>query len=213
MAVFGFLMGIWEHLAYKRCLSLGDDLNHVPDSEKFTTDSITTLKLADDSESVKNERQPFGSIYCPKCGSPSGKNQSFCASCGADLEMIRTTLGNRHPDSWFDRKLTEYVVHRSSDAQLNKAATLCILLGFLYALTGGANKNFLFIGLAAMYLLIGIWDYLVYRRSRKADDEAIATLALPKRDSQTKELEPASEESISFTGELTRKLSQPVERK
>ncbi|HZS48721.1 MAG TPA: zinc ribbon domain-containing protein [Blastocatellia bacterium] len=214
IAVFGFVMAAWEYLAFKRCESLGKDLENLPSPGSFTTGSLTTLKLTSDTAENRDIESKLKSvIYCPTCSAESQQDQQFCPRCGADLQAVRLALGHNPKNSWLDQRLNAYVVCRSSDAKIGRAATLCLLLGILYSTQGGIYGNATYIALSAMYFFMGGWDYLVYRRIKKAEDAALDAASLRDQPATTKELQQAGTQNTSFSRELTRKLNQPVEHR
>ena len=200
MASLAFFSGIWEYLSYKHCLRLGDDLEHSASTERFTNSSLTSLELSTGQDSA------ISTVYCPVCSTRSDGNDPFCKDCGTNLQSVRMALYSQPKSSWLTRQLDSYVRQRSIDKKIGTAAATCLLSGLLYLLFASGHHSPVYVALSIMYIFMGVWDLLVYRRSSKAKKEA-----LPKLSSKDMAIEGSNNtQPVNVTGELTRELPSEI---
>jgi hypothetical protein len=73
------------------------------------------------------------------------------------------------PQSWLRKQLDRYVRKRSVDDKIGQAAKLLLLTGVLFLMTGviawaeEGQFDLIKLSLGAIYVFVGLWDYLVYR--------------------------------------------------
>jgi len=212
MAFFGSLSAIWEYLAYKRCLQLGDDLEHSASTERFADSSLTSLQLSAGKDSERS------AVYCPVCSTRSDGSDPFCRDCGANLQAVRMALYGQPKSSRLTRRLDSYVRQRSMDKKIGTAAAICLLTGLLYLLFASGLHSPVYIALSIMYLFIGVWDLLVYQRSSRKK-EALQklsskdmTLVDPGFRNQLPSEGSNNTQPVNVTGQLTRELPSEVKR-
>jgi hypothetical protein len=210
----GYIGGIWEYMAYKHCLELGERLDNLESEGEFTTVNLTSLKLSagDDAGNA--------AFYCPQCSTRSSSDEIFCQSCGTNLQSVRMALSGQMQKSGLKRAIDQYVRKRSMDKKVGTAAGACLVVGLLYSLLAGTHHSSVYAVLSVMYIFIGLWDLLVYRRSIKAEKEALKKLSSKPAKSKETHSEvnqlPSDQSNITqpvnITGELTRELSPPIKR-
>jgi len=215
MALLGYTSGVWEYLAYKHCIELCEQLDDSDSIGEFTTGSLTSLQLS-------TGNQPEGTaIFCPHCSARSLSDQTFCQSCGINLQSVRMALLGQPKKSGFKRALDRYVRKRSTDQKVGTAAATCLLVGLLYSLFAGKHHSPVYAAISIMYIFMGVWDLLVYRRSSKAEKETLQKLT--SKQATTNELDHGigyrpplgagnDTQPVNITGELTRELSPPIKR-
>ena len=125
--------------------------------------------------SDRSDRQ----MYCPKCGIQNNEEMKFCRGCGEDLNLISQAMTRRLP-AFLARKMDAYIENKNRRLRRQSiggalGGGLFIFLGLYNAIgTGAPWANELFyIAFGCFMLLLGCWDYLVYKRSLSTDVKVI----------------------------------------
>jgi hypothetical protein len=108
-------------------------------------------------------------MYCPKCGSQNAESNKYCRSCREDLRVVSQAMLRRLPvvlASRFDRMLD------SRSERFRRESVSCFLIALIFLIagllgSGGFGKLGLFF--SPIFFLIGVWEYLAYRRSLSPD--------------------------------------------
>jgi hypothetical protein len=171
---FAFVGALWEGLAYKHSLTLRKELDAWDSTPFASADKLTVLGLTGKTANKPgSDRQKVGTLrllYCPKCGTGGKEGVSFCSVCGTDLQSVKGALGEGAVLSWFGQQLDRYVRRRSVDEEIGQLGKKLLYTGPLllffsiapWAAGGALGRTHLVLG--AIYIFIGLWDSLVYRR-------------------------------------------------
>jgi hypothetical protein len=186
-------------------------LNILPDKTVISSDELQ-----------ENNQQQRGNMFCPKCGTPDQKPETFCRQCGIFLPDFDKLI----------RKETPPEEHLNANSILNimtaiVSGTLAILLHAFY--TGRENTPPLIIATASLLSAMFCWEVQAIWRTRqlkrqlsrrkkkeKAEAEAFDTNPLIES-TKTKELLSESDfrnaVQPSIIENTTRSLGEKVERK
>lgn len=146
MACFGFGYGIWEMLAYKRSLAL-------------SSRSVKPISASD-------------TIYCPRCAALNSIGFKFCRECGEDLEVVAQALARGLP-TVLTNKLDRYIESRNQSIRKDAISSpvvgaIILLLGVIQLVEGHVFRGGLYLLFGCIFLVIGAWDMLVYKRSLRS---------------------------------------------
>jgi hypothetical protein len=143
-------------------------------------------------------------MYCPKCGLQNHDDQRFCRSCGENLKVISQAMTRRLP-AFLVRKMDAYIESKNRGLRRQSignavVGSMFIFLGFYHVIgTGAAWANEWFsVAFGCFLLLLGFWDYMVYKRSLSTEvrivqmPPASATDGLPTHDAAQIMPPPAS---------------------
>jgi len=114
-------------------------------------------------------------MYCPKCGIPNNDETKFCRGCGENLKLISQAMSRRLP-AFLASKIDAHIERRNRELRRDSISyasigCLFIFLGLHDVIGTGAFwasewSNVVF---GSFMLLLGVWDYMVYKRSLSTD--------------------------------------------
>ena len=152
-------------------------------------------------------------MYCPKCGIQNNDQMKFCRGCGENLHLISQAMTRRLP-GFLVRKMDAYIENKNWRLRRQSIGGavmggMFIFLGLYEAIGTGAPwaNEWFKLAFGCFMLLLGCWDYLVYKRSLSADVKVIKMGG----SSTTNELPPINaahivEPPASVTESTTRQL-------
>ena len=104
-------------------------------------------------------------MYCPKCGIQNAETNKYCRACRENLKVVSQAMKQRLPVVIASR-LDQMLDSRSERFRRDSILSFLMWLVFFAA---GLSGNMLWLYLSPPLFLLGIWEYLAYRRSLAPD--------------------------------------------
>jgi len=237
------LFSLWNYLAYKYSLRLGRGFERdepLPPGEGSLADSaILTLNLKEQALAMdpavlptKEISQETQFLHCPACGAPSSNQGKHCRQCGENLDAIYKAMKKSSLRSALDRRLDKYVKAEGNRLQKaldsgqasGQAGKLTLSMGAVYFLiflgTWFGEQRFdpFYLTFGVMWSVMGLWDYLFYRRrqslrSKTNAADSLPDIPAPHAETQTPTTNQLLKPPQSVTEATTRKLADRIREK
>ncbi|HKQ77062.1 MAG TPA: zinc ribbon domain-containing protein [Blastocatellia bacterium] len=106
-------------------------------------------------------------MYCPKCGTENVETNKYCRACRENLKIVSQAMKQRLPvvlASRFDQMFD------SRSERFRRDSVLCFLIGLILLVAQFSGPSGIVTqSLSCYFFLLGVWEYLAYRRSLAPD--------------------------------------------
>jgi uncharacterized OB-fold protein len=205
---YGLTISVLSYMAFRHSLLVGREIflpgndsgsaspSRVVNLRQPDTSAVETLRLPAPNVTEQTTRKLSDSTgeagtykglnysHCSSCGAESSSAIKFCRNCGANLQLLRKITRSGRFQTWLNSLLGQYIKAKTemgygSSATLFVIALIYLASGVYKIARKGIDWTFLFdAAFIFTFLVIGVWDYLHYRRMRKSNAETQRTISI-----------------------------------